>query len=241
MKEAIKSTTDLYSERRKELSKKYNIDFDKLEKEQIKLSKELVIKDKIDIKLCDKFAGIDTIFIKNKILSCAVICNLNFEIIDKAYCSEKITFPYLAGFRSYREIPTMIKALMNLKEKPDLIFIQGQGISHPRLGIASHFSLAAGGIITIGVSNSSHENIVSGENILKENKIVGKVFQSKEKSNPLYISPGNNISIESALQITKKMIKPPHKNPEPLNLACKFSREIKKELELNTIVKNINN
>ena len=52
--------------RKEELSKKYGIDFSKLEEEQTKLSKELVIKDKIDFSLAERFGGVNTIFIKKK-------------------------------------------------------------------------------------------------------------------------------------------------------------------------------
>ena len=45
-------------ERREELSKKYHIDFDKLEKEQLKLAKELQIKDKINFSFEIMFFGL---------------------------------------------------------------------------------------------------------------------------------------------------------------------------------------
>ena len=46
---------NLLDTRKDELSKRYGIDFDKLEKEQIKLAKDLTIKDKIDFSLVDRF------------------------------------------------------------------------------------------------------------------------------------------------------------------------------------------
>ena len=42
---------NLLDTRKEELSKRYGIDFDKLEKEQIKLAKDLTIKDKIDFSM----------------------------------------------------------------------------------------------------------------------------------------------------------------------------------------------
>src|SRR3989338_2799806 len=47
----------------------------------------------------------------------------------------------LAEFRSYRELPAMLKALEQLEQKPELFLIDGLGINHPRLGEASHFSI----------------------------------------------------------------------------------------------------
>ena len=125
----------------------------------------------------------------------------------------------------------MLKAFEKLNEKPDVIFISGQGIIHPRLGLASHFSLSTG-IPTIGVSNSFSDCEIKGEDILKKEKKIGKILTSKEGSNPMYISPGNLISVNTAYEISKKMINLPHKRPEPLHLASKYTREVKKELSI---------
>jgi len=116
-----------------ELIKKYNINIEKLKKEQIKLAKQLSIKDSIDFSLADKLASIDISFVKNKILASIIICNKNYEIIDKAYALEKVRFPYLAEFRAYRELPSMISAFNKLSEKPDVVFIYAQGITHQDL------------------------------------------------------------------------------------------------------------
>ena len=217
---------------REELIKRYNINIEKLEDEQIKLAKQLEIKDKIDFSLADRFGAIDTVFIKNKILCCIIVCDKNYEIIDRAYVFDKLTFPYIAGFRAYRELPAMIEAFNKLNEKPDIVFIQGQGIIHPRLGLASHFSLIVG-VPSIGISNSVVDCKIEKEDILFNGKKSGKVLISKSQSNPMYVSPGNQVSVNTAYELSKKFINLPHKLPEPINLAGKYSREVKKELIIN--------
>jgi deoxyribonuclease V len=213
-----------------ELIKRYKIDLKSLEKEQINLAKDLVFQDKIDFSLADRFCAFENIFIKNKLLSTVIVCDKEYEILDRAYIFERVKFPYIAGFRSYRELIPMIMAFERLKERPDVILIPGSGIIHPRLGLASHFSLSVGGIPTIGVSNSFFDCEVSGDKILKEKKVVGRVLLSKPGSNPMYISSGNNISLESAYNLCKNMINLPHKKPEPLHLARKYAKEVQKEL-----------
>ena len=214
---------------REELIRKYNIDISKLEQEQIKLAKQLEIKDKIDFSLADKFGAIDITFVKNKLLCCIIVCNKKYEIIDRAYSLERINFPYLAGFRAYRELPAMTLAFNKLNERPDLVFVQAMGIIHPRLGLASHFSLLIN-VPVIGVSNSIFGSEIKGEDILKENKKTGKTLIAKPNSRPMYISPGNQISINTSYEICKKFINLPHKLPEPLHLAKKYTRDVKKEL-----------
>jgi len=239
MKEIEEKKKSLDS-RKKELTEKYNIDFDKLESEQSKLAGELEIKDKIDFSLAERFGAVDNVFIQNKILSCIIVCNKDFEIIDRAYVFDKVRFPYFPGFRSYRELPAMVAAFEKLNEKPDVVFVSAQGIIHPRLGLASHFGLVTG-VPVIGISNSLIECKIEGEgegegeekdkaDVLKNGKKIGKVLISKPKSNPMFISPGNYISIKSAYDICKRLIFLPHKKPEPMHLVSKYAKGVKKEL-----------
>ncbi len=234
MKEIEKKEKSL-NFRKQELTEKYNIDFDKLESEQSKLAGELEIKDKIDFSLAEIFGAVDNVFIGNKILSCIIVCNKDFEIIDRAYVFDKVRFPYFPGFRSYRELPAMLVAFEKLNEKPDVVFVSAQGIIHPRLGLASHFGLVTG-VPVIGISNSLIEcNVEGGEekdgaDILKNGKKIGKVLISKPKSNPMFISPGNYISVKSAYDICKRLIFLPHKKPEPMHLVSKYAKGVKKEL-----------
>ncbi|MDP2925643.1 MAG: endonuclease V [Nanoarchaeota archaeon] len=220
---------NIVSEKIKELIKKYNLDLEKLKQEQIKLAKGLEINDKIDFKLADRFGAIDNTFFNNRLLCCIIVCNKEYEIIDRAYVYEKVKFPYIPGFRNYRELVPMINVFEKLNEKPDFIFVPGQGIAHQRLGLASHFGISIN-LPTIGVSNSVVECNIDGEDILRNGKRIGKVLLSKEGSNPLFISPGHLISINTAYELSKKMVVPPHKRPEPLHIASKYSKEVRKEV-----------
>jgi deoxyribonuclease V len=216
---------------KEELLKRYGIDLEVLKAEQLKLAKNIELKDKIDFSLVEYYGAIDTIFIGNKILSCIIVCDKEFEIIDRAYVLEKIKFPYLAGFRNYRELESMVNAFNKLNEKPDVVFIQGHGIAHPRLGLASHFAISTN-IPSIGVSNSLVEAEIKDKEIIRENKKVGKTLISKKESNPMFISPGSLITIKTSFNLCKNLIKPPHKRPEPIHLASKYAKKVKKELAL---------
>lgn len=212
-----------------EIAKKYGINLKKLEQEQTKLAKQIEIKDLVDFSLVDKIGAIDNAFFQNKIISACVMVNPEMEILEQEYFSDRMKFPYISGFRAYRELPSMTQAFNKLEEKPDIIFILGHGIAHPRLGIASHFSISTQ-VPTIGIANSLLVGEVKGKDILIGKKKVGKVLQSKPGSKPMYISPGNLINIKTAYNLSKKFIKPPHKLPEPLHLAHKYSKEVRKEI-----------
>jgi len=126
----------------------------------------------------------------------------------------------------------MASAFSKLQEHADIVLIAGDGIIHPRLGTASHFSLATN-MPSIGVAETVfEENKIEGEDIFLNGKKIGKVFYGKKGSNPLYISPGNKITVKSAFEFCKSLMKEPHKHPEPLHLAHKYAKSVKKELRL---------
>lgn len=213
-----------------ELIKKYNVDIEKLMEEQIKLSKQLEIKDSRDFSEISLVAGVDSAFDKNKIISAVVVLSENMETSEKSYFDDKLRFPYLPGFRAYRELPSMLNAFNKLDEKPDLVFVNGNGISHLRLGIASQFSLATG-IPTIGIAESLMEGVEADEkDIFISGKKVGMVLHSKSGSKPLFVSPGNLISIKTAYELAKKFIIPPHKLPEPLHEVQKYVKKVRNEM-----------
>lgn len=217
-----------------DMLKRYNIDLEKIKQEQIKLAKSLELKDAMDFKLAERFAAVDTIIIGNQIIAGVIVCDKNFNILDQQYSLEKLRFPYIHGFRSYRELTVMVNAFNKLQEPADVVLIRGHGISHPRLGLASHFSLSTG-IPAIGIAGELFEEdkiADNGEDIFLDGKKVGMVLKSKEKANPLFISPGNKISIKSAFELCKSLIRVPHKHPEPLHLAHKYVKNVRKELKL---------
>ncbi len=62
--------------------------------------------------------------------------------------------PYIPGLLSFRELPALLAALALLPQAPDLVFVDGHGISHPRrLGVAAHLGVVTD-LPSIGVAKS---------------------------------------------------------------------------------------
>lgn len=156
----------------------------------------------------------------------AVLRFPSLELIETVYGEATITFPYIPGFLSWRELPAIAVALGKLTVRPDVLFADGQGIAHPRsFGLACHLGLLSG-IPTLGCAKS----ILRGDHgplaeergartpLIYRGKVVGTVLRSKDRVKPLYISIGNAITLDEATDLVFRCgVK--HRLPEPSRLA----------------------
>ena len=120
-----------------------------------------------------------------------------------------LVFPYIPGLLAFREGPAVFAAWENLQMKPDLLMFDGQGIAHPRgIGIASHMGLWLERP-TIGVAKSRlygrHAEVGPqrgdrAELLDKMGNVIGTVLRTRQRTNPLYISPGHLIDVEHATE-----------------------------------------
>lgn len=140
------------------------------------------------------------------------------------------SMPYVPGLLSFRELPALVAALERLPHTPDLAFIDGQGIAHPRrLGIAAHFGVATG-LPSIGVAKNvlcgKHETPgpFAGERtpLIHRGDHIGCVLRSKPRCNPLIVSPGHRVSMQGALDWVLRTLRG-YRLPEPTRLADRLA------------------
>lgn len=151
----------------------------------------------------------------------------SLEIQETASVTEKQEFPYIPGLLGFREAPALTRAFQCLSKRPDLIFVDGHGISHPRsLGIASHLGVLLD-IPTIGVaksiligqtSGSLGEEVGSQVPLMWKNREIARLLRTKKRSNPLIISTGHKISLDSAVSLVQKCLRG-YRLPEPTRQA----------------------
>lgn len=154
---------------------------------------------------------------------------MNF--IEHVSIRGKVSFPYIPGLLSFREGPILIKAFNKLKIRPDLILFDGQGIAHPRgIGLASHLGLWFN-LPTIGCAKNpllkeyKDPGPLQGnyEKIFMQNMVVGAVLRTKEKTKPVFVSPGHKINLESSINIILNSCLG-YRIPEPLRKAHQLSQ-----------------
>lgn len=189
---------------------------------------EVITEDKFDAPV-KTVAGIDLGYDMKTNKSRAVVVVLKFpelELIESAEAIMPIQFPYVPGLLSFRETPVAIKALEKLQNAPDLILCDGQGIAHPRrFGIACHIGLITG-VPSIGVAKSLlvgkygalGEERGSSAPLVHRSREVGVVLRTKNKVQPLYVSVGHKISIETAIDYVLQCA-PKYRLPETTRLA----------------------
>jgi len=138
--------------------------------------------------------------------------------------------PYVPGLLSFRELPALLAALQQLDHVPDLAFIDGHGIAHPRrLGIAAHFGVATR-LPSIGVAKkrlageAGEPGPAAGDHapLRLRGEQVGWVLRSKPRCRPLFVSPGYRVSIDGALTDTLACLRG-YRLPEPTRLADRLA------------------
>lgn len=130
--------------------------------------------------------------------------------LTSATAEVPLVFPYRPGLLAFREGPAILAAWERLAVPPDLVMFDGQGIAHPRgLGIAAQLGLWLERP-TIGVAKSRlyGRHAEPGprrgaQTPLYDERdpatIIGTVLRTRERGNPLYISPGHLIDVPHAV------------------------------------------
>jgi deoxyribonuclease V len=182
-------------------------------------------------------AGVDVEYHKTSDIITGGVVILDYQskkLIEVATHSMKATFPYIPGLFSFREMPPIVEAFKKLNHKPDIIICDGQGVAHPRrFGLACHLGVTLD-IQTIGcgktrlygtydqpASKRGSTSILFAEDNHEE---IGKVLRTQDGVNPLFISIGHKISIDTACRIVLEMTTK-YRLPETTRLADQYARE----------------
>ncbi len=168
------------------------------------------------------------------------------EEVERVWVEIPLTFPYVPGLLSFREIPALLAAFAKLRHAPDLIFCDGHGYSHPRrFGIACHLGVLLD-TPTIGcaksrlIGESSEPGAKAGAwSPLVESKqdeqgasgtireTIGAVLRSRAGTRPIFVSSGHRISLVRAVEFTLAVCDG-FRIPRPTRIADHFVAAVKR-------------
>jgi len=158
-------------------------------------------------------AGVDVGFENKGRTTRAAVAVLEFsslELLDQAISCSPTCFPYIPGYLSFRELPSVLKALEKLSVTPDLLLCDGQGLAHPRrFGLACHLGVLTD-IPSIGVAKSrligSHGEVPTDKGqwvpLIDKSETIGAVLRTRSNVSPVYVSTGHRVSLATAIDYT---------------------------------------
>ncbi|QHM72795.1 deoxyribonuclease V [Mixta intestinalis] len=211
------------------------MDIQALRTEQLQRAGEVVRHDDFDVMPPRLIGGADVGFEQGGDVTRAAMVILEYpslKLIEYKVARIATIMPYIPGFLSFREYPALLAAWELLEQKPDLLFVDGHGISHPRrLGVASHFGMLVD-VPTIGVAKRRlcgrfeplDEEPGSQQPLMDKGEKIGWVWRSKKRCNPLFVSTGHRVSIDTALQWVQNCMAG-YRLPEPTRWADAVASE----------------
>lgn len=158
-----------------------------------------------------RIAGVDVGFENDGRITRAAVAVLDFPelaLLEHSVARMPTRFPYVPGLLSFREVPAVLEAVGKLPSLPDLLLCDGQGIAHPRrFGIACHLgvlldvpSIGVGKTRLVGEHDELPQEQGSWVPLEDHGETVGAVLRTRDGVNPLYISVGHRVSLETAIR-----------------------------------------
>lgn len=169
----------------------------------------------------------------------AVFTYPGLKLVEEQTAYGDTGFPYVPGLLSFREGPVALEAFRKVKQAPDLILFDGQGLAHPRgFGLASHLglilnrpsigcakSLLYGRCREPGKSRGAHSPIMD-----EEGRVIGVVLRTRDRVSPIFVSQGHKVSLDTAVEIVLSCCTG-YRIPHPLRYAHELVNRLRKEVE----------
>ncbi len=176
-----------------------------------------------------RIAGVDVSSERGgKILWAAVvILELpEFRIVETAHARGAAGFPYIPGLLSFRELPVALQAFRRIRNRPDAVICDGQGLAHPRFfGLACHLGLwldlpVVGCAKTrlVGEYREPDDTPGSWTELIFRGRVLGAALRTRRGSKPVYVSPGHLVTLEQSVELVRTCLLK-SRLPEPTRLA----------------------
>ncbi len=147
------------------------------------------------------------------------------ELVSVSFARGEVSFPYLPGYLSFRELPLLLAAARRAPLRAEVYLLDAQGIAHPRgFGLASHFGVVMD-VPSVGCAKARLFGYpeclpAPGEAVPLLHPAggeIGGVIRPGRGKKCLYVSPGHRISVAGAVELVRRLLR--FSLPEPTRVA----------------------
>lgn len=188
----------------------------------------------------ERVAGADVAFDKKRGLAFAAVTVIDLdtmETVEEVTASLPVSFPYVPGYLSFRELPVLAAAWEKLEVRPDAAIIDAHGYAHPRrMGLACHAglvfriptvgcakSILCGEVGDLGVERGSTAPLIDRAN----DEIIGRAVRTRSGVRPVYVSVGDRVDLDAATHLVLRAAPGRYRFPETTRRADKLAGAIK--------------
>lgn len=176
-------------------------------------------------------AGLDVSVRGDRVRAAAVVVDrATLAPLDEAVWEGPVTFPYVPGLLSFREMPALLPLIERLRTTPDVWMLDGYGLAHPRrFGLACHLgvwldapALGVGKTPFVGTHGPLDDEKGATVPLVHRGEVVGAVVRTRAGVKPVYVSVGHRMTLDDAVGLTLA-VTGRFKIPEPTRLAHRLS------------------
>jgi deoxyribonuclease V len=207
---------------------------------QIKLQRSVRFRP-LSLKKVRLVAGADVAICESRRLLVSAVVVYEFpslELVETRTAVTDLTFPYIPGLLSFREIPSLAACLKKVLLDVDVVICDGHGIAHPRgLGLASHLgvllrrpTIGCAKSLLVGEYKQPGPKRGSYSPLSYRGKRVGSVLRTRDGIKPVFVSPGHLTDQHGCRRLVLACAAR-YRLPEPTRHADRLAGEEKRRLQ----------
>jgi deoxyribonuclease V len=189
-------------------------------------------------------AGADVAFDKARNLAFAAVVVIDLETletVDEATAIERIVFPYVPGYLSFRELPVLAAAWKRLLRPPDAAVFDAHGYAHPRrVGLACHAGLEFD-VPSVGCAKSvlcgkpgplgEARGATSPLTDPDDGEVLGWALRTKHRVRPVYLSVGHLMDLPTSRDLIMRLTPGGrYRFPETTRRADRLAGQLKRSI-----------
>lgn len=160
----------------------------------------------------------------------------SLQTVAQGTAVAELTFPYVPGFLSFRELPAIAAAWERLDLRPDVLVFDGQGTAHPRrFGVACHGgllldvpSIGCAKSLLVGTHGPLGEESGSTAEIVHRGETVGMAVRTRAGVKPVYVSPGHRMDLPTAVEVVLRL-SPRFREPETTRRSHRLVNDLRRK------------